>query len=189
MASRPSRISESAISRHLGLVYHAAQAFACRGAATIERGDLIGAGTLGLIHALEHYEASRGVSFASYATPRIRGAMLDELRRLDRVPRSVRERMHPAPASANAEPASDAVDPGEDVETALVREEDVAALAQAIAALDARQRAVLTLYYHEELRQHQIAAVLGVTESRVSQIRSQALATLRERLAHLREAR
>jgi RNA polymerase sigma factor FliA len=179
------RISQRAITSHLGLVYRAAQAFACGGGTTVERGDLIGAGTLGLIHALEQFDASRGVSFASFATPRIRGAMLDELRRLDQVPRSVRQRLRGEPVMPVADPLSEISDES-DVETALGREEDVAALARAIAALSPRERAVLTLSYHEELRLHQIAEVLGVTESRASQIRSQALATLRARLGHLR---
>jgi RNA polymerase sigma factor for flagellar operon FliA len=75
---------------------------------------------------------------------------------------------------------------GSEVDEALTREQELAALEAAIRALGNRQRTVLTLYYYEELRLHQIAEVLGVTESRVSQIRTQAIARLREQLRCLR---
>ena len=74
-----------------------------------------------------------------------------------------------------------------DVDDALTREQELVALQAAIRALGSRERTVLALYYYEELRLHQIAEVLGVTESRVSQIRTRAIARLREQLASLRE--
>src|SRR5512138_2306801 len=83
---------DAVLRRHLGLVFHVAQQLARARASDVELDDLVSAGTLGLIDAFEHFDASRGLAFSTFAAPRIRGAMLDELRRLDRVPRSVRRK-------------------------------------------------------------------------------------------------
>src|SRR5688572_12447092 len=83
---------DAVLRQHLGLVYHVAQQLARAGASDLELDDLVSAGALGLIEAFEHFDASRGLAFSTFATPRIRGAMLDEMRRLDRVPRSVRRK-------------------------------------------------------------------------------------------------
>lgn len=231
--------AQRAVAQHLGLVYHVARALARR-CVTVELDELVSAGTLGLIDALAHFDETRGLAFTTFATPRIRGAMLDELRRLDHVPRSVRRRtravasataalaneLGTAPAAAQlaarlgidrttlwrwqcdsegthslplerAHPDDDGSQAGEEylsasseceVDDALTREQELAAMANAIRALGSRERAVLTLYYYEELRLHQIGEVLGVSESRVSQLRTQAIAQLRDQLASLRGA-
>jgi len=77
---------------NLGLVHRAARAAIQAGVRTIELGDLVGAGTVGLIQAIEGFDPSRGFAFSTYAMPRIRGAILDELQGQSWVPRSVRER-------------------------------------------------------------------------------------------------
>jgi RNA polymerase sigma factor for flagellar operon FliA len=199
--------------------------------------ELVSAGTLGLIEAAANFDASRGLSFATFATPRIRGAILDELRRLDHVPRSIRRRSRALTSASDAltselgtlpdatqlaerlgvdrvtvwrwtsegegahmislnsawNGADDSETPEEttpaatfDIDEALTREQEVTALREAILALGARERTVLALYYYEEMRLNQIAELLGVTESRVSQIRSRALSHLREHLAPMR---
>jgi RNA polymerase sigma factor for flagellar operon FliA len=226
-----------AVSQHLGLVYHVARALlrGCR--RDIELDELVSVGTLGLIDALAHFDAARGLSFATFAMPRIRGAMLDELRRQDHVPRSVRRRArvvadataqltrelgalpnavqlagrlgidratlwrwqsdssaartHPLAIGGSDGDARSREEflegsPGTEVEDAITQEQELAALQSAIRALGSRERTVLTLYYYEELRLHQIAEVLGVTESRVSQIRAHAVAQLRDQLSRLR---
>ena len=76
---------DAVLRQHLGLVYHVAQQLARARANDVELDDLVSAGTLGLIDAFEHFDASRGLAFSTFAAPRIRGAMLDELRRLDTV--------------------------------------------------------------------------------------------------------
>ncbi|MGH7712539.1 MAG: sigma-70 family RNA polymerase sigma factor, partial [Gemmatimonadaceae bacterium] len=76
---------------------------------------------------------------------------------------------------------------GGEVDDALTREQQLVALQEAICALGKRQRIVLTLYYYEELRLRQIAELLGVTESRVSQIRTQAITCLRDQMARFRD--
>lgn len=83
---------QALLSRHLGLVHHVARQLGARLQGEVELDELVSAGTLGLIHAMDAFDPSRGHSFSTFAVPRIRGAILDELRRLDRVPRSVRRR-------------------------------------------------------------------------------------------------
>ncbi|HJU75525.1 MAG TPA: sigma-70 family RNA polymerase sigma factor, partial [Gemmatimonadaceae bacterium] len=189
--------------------------------------------TLGLIDAAANFDPSRGLAFTTFATPRIRGAMLDELRRLDHVPRSVRRRARALNAASEAlcselgsapdqaqvaerlgidvatlsrwradTEAAQAVPlthlecdgvaealcaPNADVDDVLTREQELHALKAAIMTLGSRERAVLALYFYEELRLHQIAEVLGVSESRVSQIRTQALGRLRTHMARFRD--
>jgi RNA polymerase sigma factor FliA len=227
--------AQDEVSKHLGLVYHVAHALMRGRGISIELDELVSAGTLGLIEALANFDASRGIAFTTFAAPRIRGAMLDELRRLDHVPRSVRRRARAVAtatealtrelgAAPNAKQVAERLgvdrdtlwrwqsdntcaeslpldadeDNGtskaeylegcssSDVDEALTREQELVALQGAIRALGSRERTVLTLYYYEELRLHQIAEVLGVTESRVSQIRTQAISRLRDQLARLR---
>jgi RNA polymerase sigma factor for flagellar operon FliA len=77
---------------YLGLVHHSARELAARIGHHAEVDDLVGAGTIGLVEALEGFDRSRGLAFSTYAMPRIRGAMLDQLRSLDWTPRVIRER-------------------------------------------------------------------------------------------------
>lgn len=86
------RVRAQLLDRYLGLVHHSAHQLARRISRDVELDDLIGAGTLGLVQALEGFDPARGLAFSTYAMPRIRGAMLDELRSRDWMPRSVRMR-------------------------------------------------------------------------------------------------
>lgn len=193
--------------------------------------DLIQAGMLGLLEALKNYDASQGASFETYAGIRIRGAMLDEVRRSDWTPRSVHKKARMVSdairevenrlgrdaresdvaahlgisleeynhilqdsvgcktfSTEELEMSGDAflneaqasnVQPGD----CLVKEKFQQALAEAIARLPERERLVVALYYDEELNLREIGQVLEVSESRVSQICSQAMLRLRARLA------
>jgi RNA polymerase sigma factor for flagellar operon FliA len=80
------------LERHLGLVHRAAREIVRHAPAALELDDLVGAGTVGLVQALEAFDPTRGFTFSTFAMPRIRGAILDEVRGWDWVPRSVRER-------------------------------------------------------------------------------------------------
>jgi RNA polymerase sigma factor for flagellar operon FliA len=80
------------LDQHLGLVQAIAREIAQRVPPDVQLDDLVSAGTLGLVRALESFDPARGLEFSTYATPRIRGAILDELRAQDWVPRSVRRR-------------------------------------------------------------------------------------------------
>ena len=195
--------------------------------AHVDEGDLVSYGLLGLIGAIERYDPSRDVKFETYAMARIKGQIIDELRSMDWVPRSVRARarhieraigelearLGRAPtdeeiakklgiteeeleetrrvaesvnASAlryidtqTADLAMAEARPAEALDETELRE----ALADAIARLPEREKLVVTLYYYEELTLREIGEVLGVTESRVSQLHTKAVLRLRSKLA------
>ena len=230
-ASARESAREALLTHHLGLVHFVARQVFRNLSSEVDFDELVSAGTLGLIGALESFETLRGLAFSTFAAPRIRGAILDELRRQDHVSRSVRRKARELRAAGEEliralgrpprdhelaahldldiprvwqwkseiegatlvsleRPAADDEDqapaPGDilagegpAVDELLNHEQEVAVLTEALAALNKQQRIVLTLYYYEELRLTEIAVVLGVTESRVSQIRSKALLRLR----------
>jgi RNA polymerase sigma factor for flagellar operon FliA len=205
--------------------------------AHVEEGDLFSYGLLGLIGAIERYELDRDVKFETYAIARIKGSIIDELRSLDWVPRSVRSRAREieramvelenrhkrAPtddeiaaeigitaqefqenltqisrstvaaldelwtiSSASGDTVSliDTIeDPNaDDPSKAMTQTELREALADAIGRLPEREKLVITLYYYEELTLREIGEVLGVTESRVSQLHTKAILRLKVRL-------
>lgn len=83
---------EKLLTQHLGLVHHVARQLANRLSTAADLDELVSAGSFGLIQAVDSFDRSRGLSFSTFAVPRIRGAMLDELRKQDHVPRNVRRR-------------------------------------------------------------------------------------------------
>ena len=101
-ATRPARTSSARagtsarrrmlVEQHVGLVHHVARQLASRLSTEADLDELVSAGSVGLMQAAEAFEPSRGLSFSTFAVPRIRGAMLDELRRIDPMPRNVRRR-------------------------------------------------------------------------------------------------
>ena len=219
------------VQRHGGLVKRIAHHLLARMPSSVQVDDLIQAGLIGLLEAARSFDANKGASFETYAGIRIRGAMIDELRRGDWAPRSVhrnQRRVADAIRQVEARLGRDASDDeiarelqmplaeyhqlladsmgtrlfsiedlGEEGEDALdqIAGEDASPLdqiqheslqrqlASEIASLPERERLVLALYYDEELNLKEIGLVLGVTESRVSQIHSQAAMRLRSRLA------
>jgi RNA polymerase sigma factor for flagellar operon FliA len=221
-------------------VYHVARKLSRARAMPLELDELVSAGTLGLIEAMKNFDAARGLAFSTFAAPRIRGAMLDEMRRQDHVPRSVRRRARDVGAATelltrelgrvpdatqianrlgidmetyfrwqndgdsarfvSLERTSETVTPGSrlpsehivsenesDIDDHLTLGQEIHHLQAALGRLPDQERHVLSLYYFEELKLHEIAAILGVSESRVSQIRSKAVARLRRALGSLRE--
>ncbi len=228
-----SEARQQLLDQHLGLVHYVARRMSARVGSTVELDDLVSSGAFGLVLALESFDPDRGHAFSTYATQRIHGAILDELRSCDWVPRSVRSKRrkvtnavellesklgrHPEPeeiASALDIPLEKYWHWQEDIEGAvlvsfdvgtvqkksgstatleevvgdsrhpeptesLTKEEEVVAVRDAIAGLPPKERTVLMLYYYEEMTLRQIADVLHLTESRISQIRSQAVRRLR----------
>ncbi|HZT17110.1 MAG TPA: RNA polymerase sigma factor WhiG [Gaiellaceae bacterium] len=208
--------------------------------AHVDEGDLVSYGLLGLINAIERYDPTRDIKFETYAIVRIKGAIIDELRALDWVPRSVRSRAREieraiaelesklgrAPNDDEiaarigisvdelAESLTDisrssiaaldelwAVSGEGDQVSLLDTIEDTSGaqpaealdetdlretLAEAIARLPEREKLVITLYYYEELTLREIGEVLGVTESRISQLHTKAVLRLKSRLAGVR---
>lgn len=201
--------------------------------ACVQVEDLIQAGMIGLLEAAQKYDASKGASFETYAGIRIRGSIVDEMRRGDWAPRSVHRngrRVSKAIADIEARKGCDATDqevaqeldvgineyhsmlndssssrlfsfeesygdddarqgldnqsmaftpPQEEFQRQALKQ----SLAQAITQLPERERLVLALYYDEELNLKEIGQIIGVSESRVSQIHSQAALRLRSRLS------
>ena len=221
---------ERLILDHLPLLQHIAGRMSVELPARVEREDLLGWGMLGLITAADGWEPQRGLKFSTYAYSRIRGAILDELRRQDFLPRGRRESVReldraleqlaqrlgtrPSPEELAAELgwsleqvdealasarsaalvsledgpsetlASMLSDPqSPDPAGSIEHEETKVLLMDAIRALPDPEQTVITLYYGEGLFLREIGEVLGVTESRVSQIHGRALYRLNRELS------
>jgi RNA polymerase sigma factor for flagellar operon FliA len=203
----------------------------------VDDADLISYGLMGLIGAIERFDLERGIKFETFAMTRIRGAIIDELRSLDWVPRSVRSRareieaaqakleheLQRAPSEAElaaaleisedelqtslleianssvyaldelwtvSDSSGDQVslldtisDPrAEDPQESLASSEVKDRLTDAISGLPEREQLVVALYYYENLTLREIGEVLGVTESRVSQLHTKAVMRLKSGL-------
>jgi len=194
--------------------------------------DLIQAGMLGLVEAAQRFDASKGASFATFADRRVRGAMLDEVRKNAWAPRSLhRKAREVAAATREVESVSggeareqdiiarmgvshdeyhqvvanlhgqklisieelgtDSEDSDNYLISSAPRPEELTeqqhlleVLVHALDTLPKREKLVLALYYDEHLNLKEIGAVLGVSESRVSQLHSQALKRLKAKLSH-----
>lgn len=191
---------------------------------SVELDDLLQVGMIGLIQARDSFDASQGASFATYAGIRIKGAMLDEVRRNDWLPRSVQQKIKQVgdaiskaearlgrPASSQeiadelnisleeyqeiaselaccrmtsledfeTESEVDGVDPSERLEEDDFKQ----ALVGAIKILPEKEQLMMSLYYGDELNLKEIGEVLGVSESRISQIHGQALARVRAHMS------
>ena len=223
---------EALITSHLGKVKYIADRFAAKLPPSVEREDLYGAGVVGLIDAVERFDASRGIAFTTFAEMRVRGAILDNLRSLDWASRSTRRRAREVQnafaeveqelgRSATEEEVAEKMQiplnelrgnlqemsgltlgnlDERDEATGLSLAEIISdksasqhenlesgqqrrLLTKAIDNLPTRERQVVALYYIEELNMKEIGACLGVTESRVSQLRTQAIVRLRNYLS------
>lgn len=219
------------VEQYAPLVKRIAQHLMARFPASVQMDDLIQAGVIGLLEAARNYNGNKGASFETYAGIRIRGSMIDDVRKGDWAPRSVhRNARRIAQAIRSVEARLGRV--AQDVEIAeelglslddyyaqlkdsassrlhsldeMVEREDSheepvdasgatpaqdmqeATLKQAVIAeisnLPEREKLVLSLYYDDEFNLKEIGEVLGVSESRVSQIHSQAMLRLRSRLS------
>jgi RNA polymerase sigma factor for flagellar operon FliA len=227
---------ERLVLEYAPLIKYIAQKIAARLPANIELDDLISSGVIGLMDAIEKYDASRDNKFKTYAEFRIRGAILDELRAQDWVPRSVREkakvleRCYAKIEQSQGRQATDeevckelniSQDEYHDLlnqvrSVSLLSFDDISSfskadkrslhgygeggaraptpfnevsvasikkmIAEAIHDLPEKQRLVLSLYYYEDLNLKEIGRVLDVTESRVSQLHTQAILRLKGKL-------
>ncbi len=223
---------DNLITSHLSKVKYIADRMSAKLPPSIEWDDLYSAGVIGLIDAVERFDASRGIAFTTFAEMRVRGAILDNLRSLDWASRNTRKRSREVQnaylrveqekgATANEEEVAaymkiplselreimqdlrglsvldldekdeitglsviDAVSDSKANALDLLEEnQDRRNLSKAIDKLPQRERQVIALYYLEELNMKEIGEVLGVSESRVSQLRTQAIVRLRANLA------
>jgi RNA polymerase sigma factor for flagellar operon FliA len=227
------------ILEHLPQIKYIAQRISTKLPSHVELNDLVSAGILGLLDAIEKFDPNRGVKFKTYAELRIKGAILDSLRNLDWAPRSLRkkskdlERVHRDLEQRLGRPATDKevceemeitldefyelVDQikglnlgsfqelsGQDDEKSgepLVKyvpdapsldpffvfhkSEIQGILSTAIDTLPKKERLVVSLYYFDELTMKEIGKVLGVNESRVSQLHTKAMLRLRTKLRNM----
>jgi RNA polymerase sigma factor FliA len=227
---------EAVIKEYAPMVKYVANRIAMRLPPHVEIDDLISVGVLGLIDAIDKYDSTRGAKFKTYAEFRVRGAILDELRAMDWVPRSVRQKAssmdgvvqklqnklgRPPEDSEIAEEMGVSLDElfttlNETKSMPILSLEDLGIakesgeqqslldclagkgdadpqthfrlfelkeiIAKAIETLPEKERLMISLYYYEELTMKEIGEVLGITESRVSQIHSKAVFRLRNKL-------
>jgi RNA polymerase sigma factor for flagellar operon FliA len=225
---------EAVIHKYLHLVKYVAGRLSVHLPSNVDINDLINDGVFGLLDAIEKYDGSRAVKFETYAVTRINGAILDALRSLDWVPRTIRQRARELERaseelesllgrvptneelaeklgmstaaldalvqrvrgtslvsleevlphrSGDGVPLADMLaDDGGDVAFDLESDEQRAELVQAVESLPPQERTVISLYYFNGQRLREIKTELGVSESRVSQIHSAAIAHLRRLL-------
>lgn len=211
---------------HADLVRRVAYRIGRRLPPHVDRADLVSVGMVGLIEAAARYRPSTGVPFEAFARPRVHGAIVDSLRELDWVPRSVRALERKAVAAASIlrqqlgrEPSQDEIaarlgvkvetpalgsalseampgepmqeamgtieqcpDSSESVEAQVLRAELASHVRREVERLPDRERRILVGYYQHEQTMGEIGADIGVCESRVSQLRSAAIAELRRTL-------
>jgi len=237
-AERALEVREQLIVHYAPLVKYVAGRVAVGMPAHVEHADLISYGIFGLMDAIEKFEPERGYKFETYAVARIRGAIIDELRSVDWVPRSVRTRARQVEAAlqqlegalkrtpsdeelaeelgwsleelqdtlarmsmTSIAALDEVLDVGDGDRIALVDTlQDLTAslpdetlddvetkrlLRETLTRLTEREQTVIGLYYFEGMTLAQVGEVLGVTESRVCQIHTKAVLSLRTKLAEL----
>ena len=231
--------TEQIVKEYSPMIKYVANRIALRLPPHIEVDDLISVGAIGLMDAIEKYDPSRGAKFKTYAEFRVRGSILDELRSLDWVPRSVRQKASKLDAvssklqsklgrlpedeeiakemgvtleeffktlnetrnmpllsledlgiardSGDKQSLLDTLEGRSDVDpqTQMRLTELKNLIAAAIDSLPEKERLMVSLYYYEELTMKEIGEVLGITESRISQIHSKAVYRLRTKLKSL----
>ena len=236
LVARDEKNRERIVKRYLPLVKYVAARMAVSPPSGLDYDDLLSFGAFGLLDAIDRFDISKGFSFQTFAVPRIRGAILDELRKYDWISRTGREKLQKLGRAMetvlqekgalsdkalmdamgvdekeykealelssrsyivsldevlsleDGEVSRDGIiqDEGESAGDLLEEEDEVARVAAVLKSLPEREMQVISLYYYEGLTLKEIGKILGVTESRISQIHGKALASLRTLLA-LRE--
>ena len=230
--TREPRVKDEIVKRFLPLVRYVASRMSVKIQGGLDFEDILSFGVLGLLDAVDRFEPERGFCFQTFAVPRIRGAILDELRRFDWISRSGREKLQKfertlediAKTNGNTDDKSlmsamgmdeqsyrdlleiasrsyivslddvlaiedgdmqreDTIEDEQPSALDLIEEdEEVESVVGALKKLPERERTLLSLYYYEGLTLKEIGLVLGVTESRVSQLHGRALSLLRAEL-------
>ena len=230
------KVREDLILKYAPLVKYIAERIAIRLPPHISKEELISAGIVGLLDALDKFDSEMGIKFKTYAEHRIKGAILDELRKMDWVPRSVRKDIHKVESAIIAAQTRLGKDPedfeiaqemGVDINSyhriiskargvgllsldgtmpdgsapkfagqssgesspfdALKTKETKKIISKALSGLSKKEQLVISLYYYDELTLKEIAKVLSLTESRISQIHSKAIIKLKVKLRSFSE--
>ncbi|MDR0786126.1 MAG: RNA polymerase sigma factor WhiG [Treponema sp.] len=233
-------IRERLVTQYAPLVKYVAGKVAIVMPHNIEFDDLVGFGQFGLLDAIDKFDPNKGVKFKTYAVLRIRGAIIDELRSIDWVPRSVRQKAREIENAIGTIEAqlgriatdrevadslgmteeeygknlmkiscttmlslndvwfsgdeNDKVSIGESLEAAMNFNPDVMmeiteikrVVNESLKELPEKEKRIIVLYYYEDLTLKEIGRILGVTESRVSQLHTKAIIHLRSKLTHAR---
>ena len=239
--NRDPKIRDAFIKQYAPLVKYVAGRVAVGMPSNVEFDDLVGYGVFGLLDAIDKFDPEKNVKFKTYAVTRIRGAIFDELRSIDWVPRSVRQKTREVEEAignlearlgrtATDQEIAGALGMGEDEyvktmmkisgtsilsihevwysgdendkvsigdsiespsslnpEVIAERDEIRRVIVEAINELPDNEKKILVLYYFEDLTLKEIGQVLGVTESRVSQLHTKAILRLRSRLKNSRK--
>jgi len=239
--SRDPKIRDFFVKQYAPLVKYVAGKIAIGMPHNVEFDDLVGFGVFGLFDAIEKFDPTKHVKFKTYAVTRIRGSIFDELRSIDWVPRSVRQKSRELEdavrtlearlgRAASDEEIAEAMEmdveefqslilkisstsilslndvwyTGEDddqisivesiesptsmnPDTIVEREEIKRVIIEAINELPDKEKKVLILYYYEDLTLKEIGHVLGVTESRISQLHTKAIMRLRSKLTSVKK--
>ncbi|OGS36157.1 MAG: hypothetical protein A2293_04555 [Elusimicrobia bacterium RIFOXYB2_FULL_49_7] len=235
--TRSKAIKDKLLVEYAPLVKYTAYRMAVNLPKSVEVNDLMGAGVMGLIKSVESFDPGRDIKFETYASHKIRGAILDDLRALDWIPRSIRQKSRALQrvyvkleGDLKRMPYDDEVaaemkislkeleemlsdvtpttilsleetlssQDGESKQITILDviedpngtnplkelgfEETKRILKETITALPEKEKLVIALYHYEELTLKEIGEVLGISESRVSQIHSKAILKLRSRL-------
>jgi len=224
-------IKDDLIVKYAPMVKYIVERMAIRFPPNVSKDELVSAGVIGLLDALDKFDSEMGIKFQTYAEHRIKGAILDELRKMDWLPRSVRKDIHRLEAAVTALRMKVGRDP-DDIEIAQEMNMDMQSyyrmvnrargidllsldetlpdgstpkvsmqasglpspfdeleikevktvISQALSKLSKKEQVVVSLYYYEELTLKEIAKVLDLTESRISQIHTGAIVKLRSKL-------
>ena len=226
--SRNQQIKEEIINKYANLVKIIVGRLSIYTNSQIEYEDLIGYGILGLMDAIEKFDYKKGYKFETYASLRIRGEIIDNIRKLDWIPRSLRQKnklieevIEEFETKYSRQPTEEEIGKKLDIpieqvknyslynlvsldsyldqnheksvdtlienenylpEKVLYKKEEKQILIEAIESLNEKQKQVITLYYYEELTLKEISKILGISESRVSQIHSNCMKILKNKL-------
>jgi len=231
--TKDTSLRERLILEYAHLVKYVAGRLSIYFGSNVEYDDLVGFGVFGLIDAIEKFDINKGVKFETYASLRIRGSVIDSIRELDWVPRSLRQKNkelekaytelenelgHSASDTEIAKKMDISVeelhkilnnvnitamisledfleqnyDSGIDVPNynredrpeshlEIVEIRDI--LSDSIDKLPEKEKTVISLYYYEEMTLKEISAIMGVSESRISQLHTKSILRLRGKLA------
>ena len=218
--------------QYIYLVRNEALKLAVRLPTTIQLDDLLQVGYIGLLDTIKRYDASQGYTFTTFAIPRIKGAMLDELRSRDWLPRQTRKKIKDVTNAINELEQNLGVPPndhqiaahlhlsldeyrkvlldsnygqicsfdeiqtklGDNVDalidsdtdnnpfSSLINDEIRDIIVQQISKLPEKEKMVLALYYQEELNLKEIGKLMGISESRISQLHSQAIKRIQSKI-------
>jgi RNA polymerase sigma factor FliA len=231
MYSSSPAFNDKLIESHAPMVKRIAHHLIARLPASVQVDDLIQAGLIGLLDAGKHYDASQGAQFDTYATIRVRGAMLDEVRRSDWIPKSIHKKnrdvataIHKIESRTGRDARDTEVameleltldeyykilsnsnsakllnfndldvddvgslsvfeDQNSNVLSDLIDQETQRKLSEEILKLPERERLVMALYYDTEMNLKEVGKLMDISESRVSQLLSQAQLRLKSRFA------